>query len=147
MLKNYEGQKIELQTLKNMLKRENEIRLTKEIQMKYDQCALIDEKEYTKITDQLQMKVLKEFGFDQNEKELKRYRAALSMYPQEVNELKELVYYYKYNRSKDGELKVGDVVPLSSLTLRALDGIHSETLSTFCETSSVPVVLVAGSIT
>jgi len=141
MLK-YEGEKIELEILKKMLKRENEIRLTEEIQMKYDACAMSDENQYTKITDGLQRQVLNEFGFDMNKKELKRYRSALSMYPEE-KELKELVYYYKFNRSRDGELQVGDTLPLTSLTLSSL----THTPVTLPSTSTLPLVLVAGSIT
>jgi len=138
--------KIELEVLKKMLKRENELRLTHEIQTKYDECALTDAKKYTKLTEDLQKQVLTEFGFDPSNGDLTRYRSALAMYPEE-KELKDLVYYYKYNRSRDGTLQVGDSVSLSTLRLSTLDGTSEVALSTFVTSESLPLVLVAGSIT
>jgi len=134
-----------------MLQRENEIRLSDEIQMKYEEMV----EKYVEITEQLQKKVLIEFGFEGNEKELECYRSALEMYPQQKEELKPLVYYYKYNRSRDGELKVGETVPLSSVLVTSLEGTTELPLSSFFTTTvtgdtsatPLPLVICAGSIT
>jgi len=143
--------KFDFEILKKMLQRENEIRLSDEIQMQYEEMDMMDDEKYVEITDQVQKKVLNEFGFEGNEKERECYRTALEMYPQQKEELKQLVFYYKYNRSRDGELKVGDTVPLSSVVVTCLAGHTEYPLSSFFTptdgSTALPVVICAGSIT
>jgi len=87
---------------------------------------------------------LREFGFNDDATSLVMFRSALSMYPND-EELKNLAYYYKYNRSRQGALHCGAEVDLSKITLRSLDGTQSFPLSQYAEQGK-PLVLIAGSI-
>jgi len=131
--------------MRNMLRRENELRLTETTQNLYDTCAASDSAKYTEITDNVQKQVLREFGFSDGVEGLQMYRSALSMFPDD-EEMKNLVYYYKYNRSKQGSLQVGDNIDLTRITLSSLDSSQSLPLSSFVQQPNVPLVLIAGSI-
>ena len=54
--------------------------------------------------------------------------------------------YLKYNRSKQGTINVGDVVPMHEMPMASLDGTVA-TLAERLADDPRPVVLVAGSIT
>jgi hypothetical protein len=140
----YDGPKIDKSVLKAMLSRENEIRLTETIQNLYDSCALTDSEKYTEVTTNLQKQVLREFGFVDDEQGLTMLRSALTMYPDDP-ELKNLVYYHKYNRSKQGDLKVGDKIDLSTIQLVNTAGTTFTELSSHAQPDR-PLVLIAGSI-
>jgi len=128
-----------------MLRRENEVRLTEQTQTLYDTCAASDSARYTEITDNVQKQVLREFGFSDGEDGLQMYRSALSMFPDEP-ELKTLVYYYKFNRSRQGDLQVGESIDTSKISLSSLDS-QTIPLSSFVQQPDLPLVLIAGSIT
>jgi len=140
----YNGPKIDKPILKAMLSRENEIRLTETIQNLYDTCVLTDSEKYTEVTTNLQKQVLREFGFVDDEQGLIMLRSALSMYPDDP-ELKTLVYYHKYNRSRQGDLKVGDKIDMSSIHLANTAGNSCAELSSYAQ-PDLPLVLIAGSI-
>jgi len=71
-------------------------------------------------------------------------RSALSMYPDDP-ELKTLVYYHKYNRSRQGDLKLGDKIDMSGIQLADIAGTTLTELSS-CAQPNRPLVLIAGSI-
>jgi len=128
-----------------MLVRENELRLSDAVQTAFDQCAISDSAKYTDVVEGVQKQVLREFGFSDDGASLLMFRSALSMYPND-EEIKNLAYYYKYNRSRQGELYCGAEVDLSKITLKSLDGTQSFQLSQFA-VEGKPLVLIAGSIT
>jgi len=140
----YDGPKIDRPVLKAMLSRENEIRLTDDIQNLYDGCALTDSEKYTEVTTNVQRQVLREFGFVDGEQGLTMLRSALTMYPDDP-ELKTLVYYHKYNRSRQGDLKVGDKIDISTVQLANAAGTTVTELSSYAQPDR-PLVLIAGSI-
>jgi len=125
-----------------MLKRENELRLSKEFQ------RLIDGHNQTSAEpfyEALQKQVAKEFGFkSEAEQELgvTIMRCALTLYKEDPS-IAQIPLYVKYNRAEQGELKLGDECP--DVTMRNLDGSAAK-LSDFTK-QSLPVLLVAGSYT
>lgn len=131
---------IDRETLKKMLERENELRLTPAMQQKFDENHN-DNQAFGKIMLSLQTQVLQEFGFPASD--LPRLQGALSLYPDDL-ELRSIPYYSKYNRCRSGSLRIGDPLP-KSLPLLTLDGspIHLEDI---CEPSHI-TVLLAGSAT
>lgn len=143
----YSGPRVAKDVMKAMLVRENELRLSEEIQTAFDGCAISDAAKYTEVVEGVQKQVLREFGFKDDSDGLVMFRSALSMYPDD-EELKNLAYYYKYNRSRQGELKCGDKVDLSKITLSTLDNTQTFQLSQIAEQNpDKPLVLIAGSIT
>jgi len=141
----YKGPVVPRNMMKAMLVRENELRLSDAVQTAFDQCAISDSAKYTDVVEGVQKQVLREFGFSDDGASLLMFRSALSMYPND-EEIKNLAYYYKYNRSRQGELYCGAEVDLSKITLKSLDGTQSFQLSQFA-VEGKPLVLIAGSIT
>jgi len=140
----YHGPIIPKSILKAMLTRENEIRLTEKVQNQYDSCALNDSDMYTFVTETVQKQVLQEFHFPDDSQSLNMLRSALTMYPND-SELKELVYYHKYNRSRQGDLSVGDDIDMSLIPISNLQGNSIQSLESF-ERKGSPLILIAGSI-
>eukprot|EP01088_Endostelium_zonatum_P021561 TRINITY_DN85_c0_g2_i2.p1 TRINITY_DN85_c0_g2~~TRINITY_DN85_c0_g2_i2.p1 ORF type:complete len:220 (-),score=63.57 TRINITY_DN85_c0_g2_i2:674-1333(-) len=131
-----------------MLRRENEIRLTDDVQEQLDKSIVDDSDSYTAIIEGIQKTVLKQFGFEDNENNLTMYRAALSLYPND-DEIKNEAYYYKYNRSRQGTLKQGDSIDLQTLSLYNLSTNQTENVFDILQVDSntnLPLVLIAGSI-
>ena len=108
---NLKGTVISFETLKAMLLRENELRLSLTIQNRYREKGYDF---YFEITESLQKQVAKEFALDevtgmnylQCAESLVAHNAAW------LQEVREISLYRKYNRCHDGNLKVGDVAPL-----------------------------------
>ena len=94
---------------------------------------------------------MKEFGYQGNEQDLSLFRQGLSMYPED-KELQEIPYYNKYNRARDGYLKVGDTV--EDVVLSDKDCKEKTSLFSFYEQrrqalelgAEASLVVVAGSI-
>eukprot|EP01088_Endostelium_zonatum_P015632 TRINITY_DN3934_c0_g1_i1.p1 TRINITY_DN3934_c0_g1~~TRINITY_DN3934_c0_g1_i1.p1 ORF type:complete len:450 (+),score=88.38 TRINITY_DN3934_c0_g1_i1:163-1512(+) len=133
-----------LETIKQMLRREDELRLSPATQAKFSDSNL----DAILIAEDVQREVAKEFGYKDSEEDITAgveiIRAAPALYPQNP-EIKKIPHYLKYNRSKVGNLQAGDIVPnvpLSLLSARPttlyskLDAFGSE---------SRPVVIVCGS--
>jgi len=144
----YNGPAIPKDVLVKMLRIENEIRLTEEVQDKLDQTIIADSDSYTEIIEGIQKTVLKQFGFEADQTNLTRYRAASSMYPDDA-EIKNEAYYYKFNRSRQGNLKEGDSINLQSLSLYNLATNQHQNIYDILQVESntqLPLVLIAGSI-
>ena len=102
-------------TLAEMLKRENELRLSPETQAEFrrreDAFAQFDDTtgdwiDY--VATHLQPQVLREFGFPpDDEYALWEMRTATYVYPQ----LRNLALYVKFNRAERGRLRAGDAAP------------------------------------
>jgi len=139
---NHKAELPKVNTVKSMLKRENELRLSKEFQ------TLIDghnQASAEPLYEALQKQVAREFGYKSEiEQELGRdiIRCAATLYKDD-SEIKEIPLYIKYNRAEQGVLKIGDDCP--DVTMSGLNGCAVK-LSDFTKTS-LPLVLVAGSYT
>ncbi|ETO01289.1 hypothetical protein RFI_36155 [Reticulomyxa filosa] len=116
------------ETLLKMLKRENEIRLGKEMldcledeSSQYERTKKLGESSNEVFIpwsiETFQKKVVHEFGYKTDTEvtyALQMLRAARTLYPNDV-EIKNAAFYLKYNRARRGELRVGDIykdVPL-----------------------------------
>jgi len=125
--------------LKKMLIRENELRLSSEVQARYENAEKSECIDWLKVTEEVQKQVIEEFGYlNSLENALYCLRSAAVLYPDDP-EFKEIPLYVKYNRARDGSLKEGDRAPNTSPV--ALDGTSCELLD-----KSKPTVLIAGSI-
>lgn len=122
------------ETLKSMLQRENELRLCDDVQEQYrvSECP-------TKVTEAVQRRVVEEFGY----KDLHILRSAISLYKDDP-EISQIPHYVRFNRSRQGNLKVGDKIPNPRLV--SLDGCKDLQLSQFHQAGR-PLILVAGSYT
>jgi hypothetical protein len=110
-----EGQsKPPLETLKAMLKRENDLRLSPEVQAKFADPSF----DAISIASEVQERVVCEYGYCGSKQQIKLgldiIRSAPLLYPDEP-ELRTIPHYVKYNRSRRGELDAGDEIPNSYL--------------------------------
>jgi hypothetical protein len=88
-----------------MLRRENELRLTPQVQEAYARTH-----GGGKVTIDVQKQVAEEFGFPDVEVGIELLRTAEARFPDDP-EIKQLSHYRKYNRAKQGDLNTGDVAP------------------------------------
>jgi len=106
-------QRYDRSTLLAMLQRENEIRLSPELQQIFDDNVVRGEfGKVNNLFSQVQIQVLHEFGFKQDQilDGLNFLRSARSSYPDD-EEILNAANYLKYNRSCQGDLKEGDDIP------------------------------------
>jgi len=93
-----------------MLRREDELRLSSEVQAKYAQQPDCWDWKW-QVTDEVQRQVCEEFGFANNVGEgLDLLRSALSLYPGDA-EIKDAAHYLRNNIHTDCPLQVGEIVP------------------------------------
>ena len=144
------GKKIERNLLGEMYKRENEIRLSKEMQEEMERKMTSGEMSgYVELVEEIQRRVVKEFGFGGSEEDLSLFRQGLSMYPED-SELQQIPYYSRFNRANDGDLKEGDSV--RDVQLVDTEGTKSTLFSFYnsqvdkSSKAGLPFVLLAGSI-
>jgi len=152
-------QEITRELLIKMLKRENDLRLSKEILEAVEK----ESSEYEEIescsTDKLtyaqphalstivqcQEKVAQEFGYktsDEISYAVQILRSARALYPNDI-EIQNAAFYLKYNRAHRGELKVNDSykdVPLMTCA-------QEETKLSAILNSEKPTVVISGSVT
>jgi len=153
-------QEITRDTLVKMLKRENEMRLSKEmleaLEMEthaYEEQEKRCQKKNTSDNQahipwsiaQCQEKLVKEFGYKTSAEisyALQTLRSARALYPNDT-EIQNAAFYLKYNRAHRGELKVGDAykdVPLMTC------GQEEKNLSEIIN-SEKATVIISGSVT
>ncbi|PRW59105.1 iodothyronine deiodinase [Chlorella sorokiniana] len=94
-----------LEQLQAMLRREDELRLSAEVQEAYAAAELREDTDWMEVTEGLQRRVLREFGVPPHQEEtaLRHFRAAPHMHP----ELKPLAIYHRHQRSRQGPGLVG----------------------------------------
>eukprot|EP00026_Physarum_polycephalum_P007926 Phypoly_transcript_07998.p1 GENE.Phypoly_transcript_07998~~Phypoly_transcript_07998.p1 ORF type:complete len:276 (+),score=32.47 Phypoly_transcript_07998:212-1039(+) len=125
------------ETLIKILARDNEIRLSKEIQDEYWAT------EYpSKVTLKVQTQAVKEFGYENPW----IVPSAISYYKDDP-ELMNIPHYVKFNRSRQGKLNCGDPIP--DIMLTTTRGCATTLLREIAAQSCAggPLVLVAGSYT
>lgn len=129
----------------DMLKRENELRLSPETQELYSRFD--DSLNKAIVTENLQKQVAEEFGWDNLENGVIFLRSALSMFPDDET-LINSANYLKYNICKNGDLHVGDLIP-KDINIEYLDndGYYQDCkLMDLCNNPHGTVV-ISGSIT
>ena len=103
--------RISFNTLKAMLRRENDLRLSPAIQQQYRERGY---DAYVDITEALQRQVAEEFHLEMTEGVDYLQTAEMLVRPNQARmaEVRSLSLYRKYNRCFDGAVQVGDVAPL-----------------------------------
>jgi len=126
--------------LKAMLIREHELRTSIETQKIYSEAEKSEATDWMEVTDQLQRRVIKEFGIEDEELGLYSLRTAAIAYP-DVQDFKEIPLYVKYNRAKNGFLKCGDEAP--NVNIVKMD----QSCGSLLDYSNIgrPLVVIAGS--
>lgn len=133
----------ELRTLAiDMLRRDDELRLSNEVQQRYakypEDCAY-----KTRVTENVQRQVAREFGFDKNMEEgLEVMRCSLAIFPGD-EEIINSAHYLRNNIHAACPLKVGQKIPNIELY-----DLASKPVSLYdLVKPSVPTVILAGSHT
>lgn len=133
--------------LKEMIKRENELRVSDEYQEMYRREAELPGHVWMDVSDVIQKRVLREFGYDEKseqEDNLKLLRNASLIHPDDA-EFLTLPLYKRFNRCRDGDMKVGDAV--NDCLLEDLEGNKIRLLNQFgSERHDKPLVILAGSV-
>lgn len=149
---------VDKETLKAMLRRENELRLSPEMQQQYTEAEThTSELEWMEVTSELQRRVAREFGFTDVEKGVQALRTASQIYPEEP-EMQQIPLYVRYNRCRNGSFlfkqsfkssKKGDLQRGEEVTNVELMHLEGERVSKLLEFNRVgrPLVLFAGSYT
>jgi hypothetical protein len=122
-------------TLIKILARDNELRLSKDIQTEYWAADFP-----SAVTLKVQTQAVKEYGYE----DPWIIPSAISYYKDDP-ELMSIPHYVKYNRSQPGKVQVGDSVP--DLPLTNMQGCATSLMKELSPHSSLPIVLVAGSYT
>mmetsp|Transcript_35400 Transcript_35400/g.69436 ORF Transcript_35400/g.69436 Transcript_35400/m.69436 type:complete len:128 (+) Transcript_35400:256-639(+) len=127
-----------------MLSREDELRLSDEVQHRYAQCGE-DAGAKETVTVAVQQQVLLEFGCTKEEEEdgLELLRTALALFPGD-SEVKNSAHWLKYNIHVSCPLTVGSTVPDVSLFTTSAQTVS---LHSILAQSNRPTILVAGSHT
>jgi len=131
-----------VEVMEQMLKREDELRLSKEVQELFSNPGF----DTIHVAAQVQERVVKEFGFKNIEETVQMIRSAPLLYP-ECPEIRRIPHYIKFNRSQQGSLQCADTIPDARLSY--LDGspvsLHSYMSKLF--DNKKPLVINAGSYT
>mmetsp|Transcript_7207 Transcript_7207/g.10496 ORF Transcript_7207/g.10496 Transcript_7207/m.10496 type:complete len:122 (+) Transcript_7207:1280-1645(+) len=120
-----------------MLKRENELRLSQDVQKRFEEAERSGSKtDWIEVATQVQLEVLREFNVA--ESSLHAYRCAANKHG--------LSLYVKYNRAREGSLKVG--APSPDVSLISLEDDGTTRLQSLIDVQKAdrPLVIVAGSI-
>lgn len=123
------------ETLVKILQKDNELRLSKDVQEEY---WISDYP--TGITLAVQTQAVSEYGYSNPW----IIPSALSYYASD-KEIMSIPHYVKYNRSRQGKLACGDLIP--DLPLTTTQGCATSMRALMEPHASAPVVLVAGSYT
>lgn len=130
-----------------MLAREQALRLSPETQSQYADLSL----DHIAITTDLQIRVVREFGYPDSYVQL--LRAAAQLYSRDELPFEALPHYVRYNRSAKGELSVGSAVPdvplyfVGEQLLQNSAPVHRLPFSLVEKETHLPMVIAAGSFT
>lgn len=127
--------------LRKMLIRENELRLCEETQKEYFRIESQPQMpgDWLDYTAKLQEQVIEEFGFKDNPTAIWQLRCACTDHP----DLTEHALYVKYNRAREGDLRVGDNAPDSRLVSIVDQSSHQ--LLEFVPKDTRPLLICAAS--
>ena len=122
-----------------MLKRDNELRLSESVQKRFEEAERSgSQTDWIEVATHVQLEVLREFNV--SAKALHAYRCAANKH--------DISLYVKYNRAREGKLKVGTKAP--NVELISLENDDTTTLHSLLEMQQAdtdrPLVIIAGSI-
>lgn len=100
-----------------MVQRENELRVSDVWQLRFRGAEERQDTDWMECAAALQVEVVREFGFGPDAANI--LRSAASLFPKDPF-FKEVPLYVRYNRSRNGSMCEGSVVP--KLDLLCLDG-------------------------
>ena len=132
-----------------MLTRENELRLSHDVQRRFEEAEKSGGTDWIEVACELQKQVLVEFNIDPTEKALHAYRCAANKHG--------ISLYVKYNRARQGDLVVGSDAPdvpmvlASSISTGRSGGETAPQVTTSTsildyQKPNRPLVIIAGSI-
>lgn len=102
--------KIDRDTLKSMVRREQELRTCEETQQKYSEAERQETTDWMEVTIALQEQVIREFQIEDIAWGLYQLRRACDQYPDDADFIN-IPLYHKYQRSRQGSLREGDACP------------------------------------
>jgi hypothetical protein len=137
-------EEIPRETILKMVKLEQEWRYSKEIQDLYYQAYQENINIGTLIEDQIQQGILRNFGFNNNDKSLEEYRKIPKTYWND-GEIKSSLFYMNLNIFQYPNIQVGD--ELINTPLLNLDKTETSLKELSFKTNGKPLVILAGSIT
>jgi len=125
-----------------MLKRETELRKSHETQILFDECTRKGQF-VGDVIESLQIRVLEEFGFFPANDYLLAYLTTRARFPND-SEISNAAVYIKHDRSRQGDLRIGSLMP--SLNIHQLSGDEVK-LEDFSKNSDRPLIIMAASFT
>jgi hypothetical protein len=135
--------------MKWMLQRENELRLSSEIQEKLEWAVEgISQESVNAILEAVQKQVVSEAGYSQSEEQhgIQLLRSAQAIFPED-KEIHDIPMYVKYNRAAQGSVCVGDEIP--STQVASISGGRclpfTEMITHLAFPLSQPIVVFTGS--
>lgn len=97
-----------------MLRRDDELRLSRCVQYRYRQCGE-DVNGRIRVTEDVQRQVVREHGFAQNVREgLELLRSAKAIWPNDT-EIRDAAHYLRHNIIAPCPLRLGDQIPAVAL--------------------------------
>lgn len=129
-----------------MLRRDDELRLSRQVQDRYRQCGE-DASGRIRITEDVQRQVVREHGFARNVREgLELLRSAKALWPNDT-EILDAAHYLRHNIIAPCPRRLGDQIPAVTLhELRAGGGHRRVCLRDLCAAEE-PTVVLASSYT
>jgi len=153
-------EEITREVLVKILKRENEIRLSKQAleSLERESCEYENNKmERSQLfipwsIEQCQIQAVKEFGYKSNDEidyAIQMLRSARALFPKDL-EIQNSTFYLKYNRARRGELQIGDTykdVPLMTCGQESIN--LSDVINTPIKkkTHDKTTIIINGSVT
>ncbi len=120
-----------------MLERENELRLSDSVQQRFEGAERSGSTtDWIEIASEVQREVLREYNVP--EEALHAYRCAANKHG--------ISLYVKYNRAREGELKVGAKAPDVQLVSIEKDGSTCKKSLLSLQKDDRPLVIIAGSL-
>ena len=105
-----DDEKYDQQFCQKMIDREIELRLSDEYQKKMGETEFNGSKDWMDIAEEIQIHIVKEFGFSNIKQGLRILRTATQKY-----NLERVPFYVKYNRAIKGKLEIGSIAPNPSV--------------------------------
>ena len=122
----------------SMLKRENELRLSDEVQRRFAEAERSGTTDWIEVACSVQKEVLREYNVDFSECTLHAYRCAANKH--------QVSLYVKHNRAREGDLRVGSNAPnVSVVSIEENGSTRSQPLLEFQQRDR-PLVVIAGSL-
>jgi len=129
-----------VETMIKMLRREEELRLSEEVQKQFSDPAT----DTIHVAANVQLQVVREFGF--NEDMVEMIRAAPALYPT-CPEVRRIPHYQKFNRAREGALILDSVAPTCRIALpNGTESTLYDYFQSHCD-SNKPILIAAGSYT